>query len=101
MTYEERNELLNDPSFTSQCRIALCDWAKYWASAGTDSIQDPTIRSYTESFIREVIDHLDDCAAKVAVFAIADDHITSSEPSDANVKSAIDAIMATSLKYLM
>ena len=102
MTLEERNTLLCSPAFIAQCRIALCDWAKYWATAGTDSIPDETVRCHTENFIREIIDNLDECTQKVVVLAIADDNIINAEePTDQNVKSAIDSIMASALPYLL
>ena len=103
MTLEERDTLLNSPSFHAKVRIALCDWLNYWAIAGTGSIQDPTIKMYTEAFMRMIIENVEECTEKVVVLAIADSNIVNAqnEPTDQNVKSAIDVIMANCLAYLM
>ena len=103
MTLDERNNLLNSTSFHSKVRIALCDWMNYWVTAGTDSIEDPDIRMNTEAFIRMIIESLDECTAKVVVLAISDSNIINleNEPTDQNVKSAVDNIMAHCLTYLM
>ena len=103
MTLEERNVLLNSPSFNAQVRIALCDWMNYWVTAGTDSIEDETVKNNTDAFIRELIENLDECTAKVVVLAISDTNIINAEgtPTDQNVKQAVDSITAHCLPYLM
>ena len=103
MTLDERNALLASMSFHAKVRVALCDWMNYWVSAGTDLIQDETVRMQTEAFIRMIIENLDDCTSRVAVLAIANSNIANleDEPTDQNVKAAVDSIMTTSLSYLL
>ena len=102
MTLEERNTLLNSPSFHAKVRIALCDWMNYWVTAGTGSIQDETVRNNTDAFITMLIENIDECTEKVVVVAISDSNIVNSaSPTDQEIKLAVDAITAHCLPYLM
>ncbi len=103
MTLEERNAILNSTSFHSKVRVALCDWLNYWAMAGTDSIEDETVRINTDNFLRMLIDKLDECTTKVVVLAISDNNIINSEgePTDEQVRAAVTAITSHCLPYLL
>ena len=103
MTLEERDTLLKSPSFYSKIRITLCDWMNYWVMAGTDSIQDETVKMNTEAFIRMIIENVDECTAKVVAFAISNEYIVNAENevTDLDIKNAVDMITAHCLPYLV
>ena len=102
MTFEERNQILNSPSFLAKCRIALCDWMEYWAINGVQTIEDPDLRAKTSDMIHYGLDNLDECASKIAVLAISDASIIEAvEPTDTVVRAAVTSIMSNALEYLM
>ena len=59
MNYNERNEIFISDAFQAQCKIALADWLNYWATNGTASIEDETLRKQTEDFVKFAIHNLD------------------------------------------
>lgn len=102
MTLEERNTILNSPSFHAQIRVAFCDWIGYWAINGTDSIENPTLRSQTESIIQSAIENIDIYTGKLAILAISDAGvIEANELTDQIIRNAVTSIMSNALEYLM
>ncbi len=102
MTLEERNIILNSPSFHARIRVAFCDWIGYWAINGTDSIEDETLRSQTESVIQSAVEDIDRYTGKIAVLAISDASVVAaSELTDEVIRSAVTSIMSNALEYLM
>ena len=102
MTLEERNTILNSPSFHARIRVAFCDWISYWAINGTDSIEDPTLRSQTESMIQSAVEDIDKYTGKITVLAISDAGvIEATEITDQIIRNAVTSIMSNALEYLM
>ena len=102
MTLEERNTILNSPSFHARIRVAFCDWIGYWAINGTDSIEDPTLRSQTESIIQSAIEDIDRYTGKIAVLAISNTNIVEAEElTDQVIRNAVKNIMSNALEYSM
>ena len=102
MTLEERNTILNSPSFHARIRVAFCDWIGYWAINGTDSIEDETLRSQTENIIQSAIEDIDKYTGKITVLAISDvGIIEATEITDQIIRNAVTSIMSNALEYLM
>lgn len=102
MTLEERNTILNSPSFHAKVRVAFCDWISYWAINGTDSIEDDTLRNQTENIIQSAIEDIDKYTGKIAVLAISDSGvIEATEITDQIIRNAVTSIMSNALEYLM
>lgn len=102
MTLEERNTILNSPSFYAQIRVAFCDWISYWAINGIDSIEDPTLRRKTENIIQSALEDIDKYTGKIMFLAISDTGvIEATEITDQIVRNAVTSIMSNALEYLM
>ena len=102
MNYSERNEILRSEEFVGRCRIALCDWAEYWAINGTASIDDPDLRAQTDQFLAMFFENPDAYVRKVATLAISEPTVKDAvEVTDANVSIAVTDIMAHALGYIM
>ena len=102
MNYTERNEILLSNEFVGKVRIAYADWLGYWASAGTASIEDPDLREKTDALIMMSLDRREVYVAKLATLVIAEDAVkTAVEVTDANVKIAVDNVLAHAIGYLI
>lgn len=102
MTYNERNEILMDETFTAKVRIALCDWVNYWAVNGTSSITDPDLKKKTDDFILSALGNIEAYVNRIAVLIIAEPAVKDAvEVTDANVQTALTNIMSHALDYLM
>ena len=102
MNYTERNEILLSNEFVGKVRIAYADWLGYWASAGTASIEDPDLREKTDALIMMSLDRRDLYVAKLATLVITEDAVkTAVEVTDANVKIAVDNVLAHAIGYLI
>jgi len=102
MNYNERNEIFISDAFQAQCKIALTDWLNYWATNGTASIEDETLRKQTEDFVKFAIHNLDNYVKALSVLVISEEPIKSdSDVTDAEVRTAVNHVMATALPFLM
>jgi len=102
MNYNERNDVFMSDSFQAQCKIALTDWLNYWATNGTASIEDETLRDQTDNFLRFAIHNLDNYARAISVLVIGEETVkTDSEVTDAEVSAAVNHVLSTALEYLI
>ena len=102
MDYSERDEALRSGEFVGRCRVALCDWAEYWAVNGTESIEDPELRHKTNLFLNFFLDNPEAYLKKVVHLAIAEPSVRdAAEITDGNVAQAVTVIMSHALDYLM
>ena len=101
MNYSERNEILRSEEFVGRCRVALCDWAAYWAVNGTGSIEDEELRHKTDQFLVFFLENPEAYVRKVAHLAISEPAVKDAvEITDANVKTAVDRILSSAIGYL-
>ena len=101
MNYNERNTVFMSDTFQAQCKIALTDWLNYWATNGTESIEDPTLRDQTNNFIRSAIHNLDAYSKALSVLVVAEEGIKADdEVSDSEVSTAVTHVLSTALGYL-
>ena len=90
------------PNFQAQCKIALTDWLNYWATNGTASIEDETLREQTDNFLKFAIHNLDYYARAISVLVIGEESIKAdSEVTDAEVSAAVNHVLGTALEYLI
>ena len=102
MNYSERNDVFTSDTFQAQCKIALTDWLNYWATNGTASIEDETLREQTDSFLKFAIHNLDNYAKALSVLVIGEESIKAdSEITDAEVRTAVTHVLSTALEYLL
>lgn len=102
MNYNERNEIFISDTFQAQCKIALTDWMNYWATNGTASIEDETLREQTDNFLKFAIHNLDSYAKALSVLVIGEDSIkTDGEVTDAEVSAAVTHVLSAALEYLL
>lgn len=102
MNYNERNDVFVSPNFQAQCKIALTDWLNYWATNGTASIEDETLRDQTDNFLRFAIHNLDNYARAISVLVIGEEPIKADEDvTDAEVSAAVTHVLSTALGYLL
>ncbi len=102
MNYNGRNSLLSSEIFQAQCKIALTDWVNYWATNGTESIEDETLREQTDNFIKFAIHNLDHYAQSLSVLVIGESSIVSKDVlEDEDVKQAVTHVLSTALEYLL
>ena len=100
--YIDRNAILASDAFIAQVRIAVCDWVEYWAVAGTGSITDPDLREQTDAFIKVFLFNPELFVKKIAHLAIAEPAVKDAvEVTDANIKTAVDNLLANALSYLL
>lgn len=102
MNYNERNDVFMSDSFRAQCKVALTDWLNYWATNGTASIEDETLREQTDNFLKFAIHNLDNYASALSVLVIGEESIKAdSEVTDAEVSAAVTHVLSTALGYLL
>lgn len=102
MNYNERNTVFMSDTFQAQCKIALTDWLNYWATNGTASIEDETLREQTDNFLKFAIHNLDSYAKALSVLVIGEDSIkTDGEVTDAEVSAAVTHVLSAALEYLL
>lgn len=102
MNYNERNDIFVSDTFQAQCKIALTDWLNYWATNGTESIEDPGLREQTDNFLKFAIHNLDSYAKALSVLVIGEESIKAdSEVTDAEVSAAVTHVLSTALEYLL
>lgn len=102
MNYNERNNIFVSDTFQAQCKIALTDWLNYWATNGTASIEDETLREQTDNFLKFAIHNLDNYAKALSVLVIGEESIkTDGEVTDAEVTNAVTHVLSTALEYLL
>lgn len=102
MNYSDRNYIFVSDTFQAQCKIALTDWMNYWATNGTASIEDETLRKQTDDFLKFAIHNLDSYAKALSVLVIGEDSIkTDGEVTDAEVSAAVTHVLSTALEYLL
>lgn len=102
MNYDERNNVFVSDSFQAQCKIALTDWLNYWATNGTASIEDETLREQTDNFLKFAIHNLDNYASALSVLVIGEESVKAdSEVTDAEVSAAVTHVLSTALGYLL
>lgn len=102
MNYNERNTVFVSDTFQAQCKIALTDWLNYWATNGTESIEDPELREQTDNFLKFAIHNLDNYAKALSVLVIGEESIkTDGEVTDAEVLTAVTHVLSTALEYLL
>ena len=102
MNYSDRNNVFVSPNFQAQCKIALTDWLNYWATNGTASIEDETLRDQTDNFLRFATHNLDTYARAISVLVIGEESIKAdSEVTDAEVSAAVTHVLSTALGYLL
>lgn len=102
MGYVERDGVLRGGEFAGRCRVALCDWAEYWAVNGTGSIEDAELREKTDLFLSMFLSNPEAYVNKVAYLAIAEPCVRdAAEVTDENVSQAVTVIMSRALGYIM
>ena len=102
MTLNERNDILKDSNYMGKVRIAFCDWLEYWATSGTDSIEDEQLREHTNLLINLALSNHEVYVYKLALLAISEPAIKDAvEVTDANVTLAVTNLLATALQYLL
>lgn len=102
MTNLERYQYYKSGQLQPLVQIALIDWMTYWTTAGLDDITDPTLKEQTVAAINLLIEDPDGITEKVCEFVIGEDAIKSAEetPTEAQIKTAVDAIMANKLRWI-
>ena len=102
MTFNERNNILKSEEYIGRVRIAFYDWLQYWATVGTENIQDEQIRENTNIFIKMALSNPEAYVNKLAVLSISETAVKEAiEITDVNVQSAIDHLLATALEFLL
>lgn len=102
MNYKDRNNILVSDTFQAQCKIALTDWMNYWATNGTASIEDETLREQTDNFLKFAIHNLDNYAKALSVLVIGEESIKADgEVTDTEVTNAVTHVLSTALEYLL
>lgn len=102
MNLTQRSEILSSAEYQQKVKVALCDWVAYWASIGTESITDETLRGQTENMVRFSLGNIDHYSAKVAALVIADTDIKSAtELTDVDISAAVTRVMASSITFLL
>lgn len=102
MNYNERNDIFVSSTFQAQCKIALTDWLNYWATNGTASIEDETLREQTDNFLKFAIHNLDNYAKALSVLVIGEESIKAdSEVTDSEINTAVNRVLAHALSYLL
>lgn len=102
MNFVERDEIFLSEEFTSQCRIALCDWVNYWVNAGVDSIQDDELRENTRLFCAFVLSNLEAYVKKITALVISQSNIKElTVITDSDVMTAVNTIMSSGIKFLL
>lgn len=103
MRYIERNALIDQGELQAKCKVALCDWANYWAINGTSEIQPQELREKTEHFIMLLLDNANEYAEKVALLLIGSPAYQEAEEplDDEAIKSGINTILANALDFLI
>lgn len=102
MTYIERNTVYQSEEFVAQVRMALADWINYWATNGTDSIEDPDLREKTDMYIKFCASNMENYTRSLATLVIGEQNVAEAEEiTDAVVKTAVTHVLATALEYLI
>jgi hypothetical protein len=102
MTLNERNTILKSEDYIGKVRIALCDWLNYWATMGTDSIEDEEVRTNTNTFITFSLSNPEAYINKLATLVISEQAIKDAiEITDTNVSTAVAHVLASALSYLL
>ena len=102
MTLNERNTILKSEDYIGKVRIAFCDWLNYWATMGTDIIEDEEVRTNTNTFITFALSNPGIYITKLATLVISEQVIKEAvEITDVNVSTALAHVLATALPYLL
>ena len=102
MTFNERNTILKSEDYIGKVRIAFCDWLQYWATTGTDSIEDEQVKSNTSLLITLALSNPEVYVTKLANIVISEQAVKEAvEITDANVSTAVTHVLATALPYLL
>lgn len=102
MTYNERNEILQNSEYVGRVRIAFCDWLQYWATNGLNNIEDENQKELTGLLIKLSLQNPDIYVNKLANLAISEPSVKDAiEITDENISIAVTHILATALSFLM
>lgn len=102
MTNEERFIYFESGKLQRAVEIELLDWAGYWTTAGTGSIEDPLQRAQTDAMIRMILRSLPECIKQVSRLAISEDAIKTStgDPAESVIHTVTVSILARKLAWL-
>ena len=102
MTNLERYQYFKSGQLHPLVQIALIDWMTYWTTAGLDDITDPVLNAQTVAAINLLIEDPDSITEKVAEFVIGEEVIKTAEeiPTESQIKTAVDSIMANKLRWI-
>ena len=102
MTNQERFEYFESGKLQRAVEIELLDWAGYWTTAGTGSIEDPLQRAQTDAMIRLILRSLPECIKQVSRLAISEDSIKSAtgDPAESVIHTVTVSILAAKLAWL-
>ena len=102
MTNQERFEYFESGKLQRAIEMELLDWAGYWTTAGTSTIEDPLQREQTDQMILLILRDLAECIKQVSCLAISYDEIKSStgDPSEATIRGVVTNIMTFKLSWL-
>ena len=102
MTYNDRNEILQNSEYVGKIRIAICDWVNYWATNGTSSIDNPELKELTDTFIKFYLSNPEAYTLKLAILAISESVIKDAvEVTDNNIEAAVTHLMSSAISYLI
>lgn len=102
MSYNERNQIFVSDKYQAQVKMALVDWVNYWATNGTESIDDPDLRDKTDLYIKFCTQNLDNYTKSLATLVIGEPNIINTEEvTDGEIKTAVSHVLATALEYLI
>lgn len=102
MTFNERNLILKSEDYIGKVRIALCDWLNYWATMGTESIEDEQVRNNTNLFITLALSNPEAYITKLATLTISESSVKDAiEITDTNISTAVAHVLASALFYLL
>lgn len=102
MTLNERNTILKSEDYIGKVRIALCDWLNYWATMGTESIEDEQVRNNTNLFITLALSNPEAYITKLVTLTISESSVKDAvEITDTNVSTAVAHVLASALSYLL
>ena len=102
MTNQERFEYFESGKLQRAVEIELLDWAGYWTTAGTGSIEDPLQREQTEQMIILILRALPEQISMVSRLAISYDEIKTAtgDPSDVTIRGIVTNILTFKLEWL-
>lgn len=102
MTNEQRFEYFESGKLQRAVEIELLDWAGYWTTAGTGSIEDPLQRAQTEQMILLILRNLPEYIKQVSRLAISYDEIKTAtgDPTEATIRGIVTNVLTFKLEWL-